>query len=84
MEMLAQTFLSWHLVPLLCETSLGYRSLPILRQVSSSGISAPSALSLMVLEDQMPGDVSTAAAIPLHGFLPVGGIEWWYVGSKVL
>ena len=75
MEMLAQTYLSWHLVPLLCETSLGYRSLPILRQVSSSGVSTLSVLSLMVPENQMPGGVSTAASIPLHGFLPMDDVE---------
>jgi hypothetical protein len=38
----------------------------------------------MVPENQMPGGVSTVSAISLHGFLPVDGIEWWYVGPKVL
>jgi hypothetical protein len=32
----------------------------------------------------MPSVVPTAAAIPLHGFLPVDGAGWWYVGSDVL
>jgi hypothetical protein len=30
----------------------------------------------MVLENQMSGGVSTAAAILLHGFLPMDGVEW--------
>jgi hypothetical protein len=38
----------------------------------------------MVPENLMPGGVSTAAAIPLQGFLPVDGVEWWYVGPDVL
>jgi hypothetical protein len=39
--------------------------------------------SLMVPEYQMSGGVSTAAAIPLQGFL-VDGVGWWYVGLDVL
>jgi hypothetical protein len=39
---------------------------------------------LMVLENLMPGGVSTSAAIPLQGFLPMDGVEWWYVGPDVL
>jgi hypothetical protein len=46
--------------------------------------SAPSAISWMVPENQMPGGVSTAAIIPLQGFLPVDGVGWWYVGPDVL
>ena len=84
MEGLAQAYLSWLLVPLLGKTSPGCRSLPMFQQVSSSSISTPSALSLMVPENLMPGGVSTAAAIPLQGFLPVDGVEWWYVGPDVL
>jgi hypothetical protein len=38
----------------------------------------------MVPENQMSGGVSTAAAIPLQGFLPVDGVGWWYVGPNVL
>jgi hypothetical protein len=38
----------------------------------------------MVPEYQMPGGVSTAATVPLHGFLPVDGVGWWYVGPDVL
>ena len=38
----------------------------------------------MVPENLMPGCVSTAAAIPLQGFLPVDGVEWWYKGPDVL
>jgi hypothetical protein len=34
----------------------------------------------MVPEYQMSGDASTAAAIPLEGFLPVDGVGWWHVG----
>jgi len=46
----------------------------------SSGISAPSMLSLlMVPVNHMPGGVSTASAIPLQGFLPLDGVGWWYV-----
>jgi hypothetical protein len=40
--------------------------------------------SLMVLEYQMLGDASTAAVIPLQGFLPVDGVGWWHVGSNAL
>jgi hypothetical protein len=58
--------------------------LPMLRRGSSSGASAPSALSLMVPEYQMSGGVFTAATIPLQGFLPVVGVGWWYVGPNVL
>jgi hypothetical protein len=54
------------------------------RQVSSFGASAPSALSLMVLENLMSGAVFTVTAIPLQGFLPVNGVEWWYVGPEVM
>ena len=84
MEELPQTYLSWLLVPLLDEINPGCRSLLMFRRVSSSSVSALSALSLMVLENLMPGGVSTAAAIPLQGFLPVDGVEWWYVCPKVL
>ena len=84
MEGLPQTYLSWLLVPLLGEISPGCRSLPMFRRVSFSGISAPSALSSMVPENQMPDGVSTVAAIPLHGFLPMDVVEWWYVGPEVL
>jgi hypothetical protein len=80
----AQTYLSLLFAALLGEASPGGRSLPLFRQVSSSGASAPSALSLMVPEYQMPGSVSTAAAIPLQVFLPVDGVGWWYVGPNVL
>jgi hypothetical protein len=38
----------------------------------------------MVPENLMSGGVSTAAAIPLQGFLPTDGVEWWYVGPEVL
>jgi hypothetical protein len=38
----------------------------------------------MVPENLMLGGVSIAAAIPLQGFLPVDGIQWWYVGLDVL
>ena len=72
------------LAPLLGETGPGCQSLPIFRRVSSSGVSAPSALSLIVPENLMSGGVSTAAAIPLQGFLSVDGVEWWYVGPDVL
>jgi hypothetical protein len=37
----------------------------------------------MMPENQISGGVSTVAAIPLHGFLPVDGVGWWYVGSDV-
>jgi len=83
-EELPQTYLSWLLVPLLDEINPGCRSLLMFRRVFSFGVSASSALSLMVPENQMPGGVSTAATIPLHGFLPVDGVEWWYVGLDVL
>jgi len=46
----------------------------------SSGISAPSMLSLLVVPvNHMPGGVSTASAIPLQGFHPFDGVGWWYV-----
>jgi hypothetical protein len=32
----------------------------------------------------MSGGVSTAAAIPLQGFLPEDGVGWWYVGPDAL
>jgi hypothetical protein len=32
----------------------------------------------------MLGGVFTVAAISLQGFLPVNGVEWWYVGPDVL
>jgi len=32
----------------------------------------------------MLGGVSTVAAIPLHGFLPVDSVGWWHVGPDVL
>jgi hypothetical protein len=38
----------------------------------------------MMPENLMSGGVSTDAAISLHGFLPVDGVEWWYVGPDVL
>jgi hypothetical protein len=38
----------------------------------------------MVPEKQMTGGVSTAAAIPLHGFLPMDGVGWWHMGPDVL
>jgi hypothetical protein len=38
----------------------------------------------MVLENQMSDGVSTAAIIPFHIFLPVDGVEWWYLGPEVL
>jgi hypothetical protein len=37
----------------------------------------------MVPENLMSGGVSTAATIPLHGFLLKDGVEWWYVGPDV-
>jgi hypothetical protein len=72
------------LLPLLGEFDPGCWVLPTFRRVSSSGVSAPSVLSLMVPEYQMSGGVSTAAAVPLHGFLPVDGVGWWCVGPDVL
>lgn len=39
---------------------------------------------LVVPEYQMLGGVSTAAAIPLQGILPMDGVGWWYVGLDVL
>jgi len=52
----------------------------VVRRVHSSGTSAPSMLSLlMVPVNHMPGGVSTASAIPLQGFLPFDGVGWWYV-----
>jgi hypothetical protein len=47
--------LSLPLAPLLGEAGPGDRSLPMFGRVSSSGTSAPSVLSLMVPEYQMPG-----------------------------
>jgi hypothetical protein len=38
----------------------------------------------MVSEKQTPGGVSTVAAIPVQGFLPVDGVGWWYVDPDVL
>ena len=72
------------LAPLLGETGPGCQLLPLFRRVSSFGVSALSALSLMVPKNLMPGGVSTVAAIPLQGFVPVDGVEWWFVGLEVL
>ena len=47
--------------------------------MSSSGASASSAFSLVVPVNQLPGGVSTATVIPLHGFLPLDGVGWLYV-----
>ena len=33
----------------------------------------------MVPVNQLPGGVSTATVIPLHGFLPLDGVGWLYV-----
>jgi hypothetical protein len=41
-------------------------------------------LSFTVPENLMSGGVSTIASIPLQGFLPMDGVEWWYVGLEVL
>ncbi|KAG2542651.1 hypothetical protein PVAP13_9NG651901 [Panicum virgatum] len=52
----------------------------VVRRVHSSGTSAPSMLSLlMVPVNHMPGGVSTASAIPLQGFLPLDGWRWMVV-----
>ena len=52
----------------------------VVRRVLSSGTSAPSMLSMLVVPvNHMPGGVSTASAIPLQGFLPFDGVGWWYV-----
>jgi hypothetical protein len=72
----AWTYLSLLLAPLLGEAGPGGRSLSMFRRVCSSGASAPSALSLMVLEYQMSGGVSTAAAIP---FQALRGRRWMMV-----
>ena len=52
----------------------------VVRRVLSSGTSAPSMLSMLVVPvNHMPGGVSTASAIPLQGFHPFDGVGWWYV-----
>lgn len=65
---------------LLGEAGHGCKLLLLFRRVSSSGVSASSALSLMVSEYQMPG----VPPLPPFPSNPVDGVGWWYVDPDVL